>query len=65
MVYIYVCTPHACLEPAEVIRGFRLTGAGGIGILLCNDWELNQGPLQDQQVFSTAAPSLQPLSDLN
>ena len=29
--------------------------------LPCGCWELNPGPLQEQQVFLTTEPSLQPL----
>lgn len=32
--------------------------------LLCGCWELNPDPPQEQQVFSTAEPALQPQSNV-
>ena len=57
-----VNAPSLCLVPEEDKEGI-----GSPGILVtdcyktpCASGEPNPGPLQDQQVFLTAEPSLQP-----
>lgn len=54
--------PFACLVPAEA-RGVvqvSWTGVTGSCELLCRCWELNTGPLEEQQVFLIIELSLQP-----
>lgn len=49
-----------CLERPEDGAGSAGTGTEDGCKLLCGCWDLNPGPLQEQQAFSPAEPSLQP-----
>ena len=46
-------------EDRDGVR-FPKAGVAGGCELQCQCWELNLGPLQEQQVLLTAEPSLQP-----
>jgi len=54
---MYVCVPHACLIPEEVMV------SPGTGVTdryepPCGCWKLSLGPLEDKPVFLTTDPSL-------
>ena len=57
-MYIYIV--HACLVLAEAAVGFPGTGVIDSCELPCGCWELNLGPLQEQQGLLAASPSLAP-----
>ena len=50
LAYIYECTPHAYLVPAEARRRCKIPWKGSYTDdweLPCKCWELNLGPLQE------------------
>lgn len=50
---MHVWPPHQCLMPEEAGRGRQIPGlemTGGCELPF-EGWELNLGPLQEQQVF--------------
>ena len=53
---LHVCTPQVCRSSQRSEFGFELQ---------YGYWELNPGPLQEQQVLLTAEPSLQPPHELD
>lgn len=58
---MYLHASHVCLVPAKA-KSVAFPGTGVIngGELLCEFWELNPGPLQEQQMLLTIE-YLQPL----
>ena len=63
-VCVYVYMPYVYLVPMEVRRGpwIPLLGVAITGSceLPCECWDLNPGPLEEQQVLFTSEPQLQP-----
>ena len=60
---VYICAPFVCLvlkKAREAIGSFGLELQKSLE-LLRGYWELNQGPLEEEQVLLTSEPSLQPL----
>lgn len=54
-VYTCVCVARACLVPWNSGKGMKSPGTKVMGgCESCAWWEWNQGPLQEQQVLSTA-----------
>jgi hypothetical protein len=59
-MYVYVpCLFLITQRPEEGIRAPRLRATDGYA-LPCGYWELNPGPLQEQQMLLNAEPFLQP-----
>lgn len=60
---VFVCIPHACLVSQKSEEGIGLLGTGGTMVVSHSEgcWELNPGPLQEQQLIFTMEASLQPL----
>lgn len=59
-VCLYVAIYTEVQAPDKARTGHQTSGTGvaGCGILqMCMIWELNLGPLQEDQVISTAEPS--------
>lgn len=55
---LHMCAPQECLEPTKVgMPRIRVTDGCE---LLCEYWELNLSPLQEQKVLLTTGPPLQP-----
>lgn len=52
--------PHACLVPSESKGGIPVPGTGVADYFEVVCWPLNLGPGQEQQVFFTDEPPLQP-----
>jgi hypothetical protein len=61
LAFIYVCAPCACLVPTEAKEGSLSPETGVVGgcEAQCGRWESNPGPLEEQPMFITTAPSLQ------
>ena len=57
-----MCVPGAHRGHKRVV-GSPETGVMNIRELPCGCWELNLGPVQDQQDLFTVEPSLQPLKE--
>lgn len=57
-VYVYKCTRGCPNRPEEGIGSPEPGVVGGCEPCVC--WELNSGPLKEQQAFLAAEPSLQP-----
>lgn len=58
---MYICAPFVCLvlkKAREAIGSFGLELQKSLE-LLRGYWELNQGPLEEEQVLLTSEPSLQ------
>jgi hypothetical protein len=54
-VCMYIC--YMCAFESEEGIGFSETGITGSPELPCRRWELNPGPLHEQQVLLTAEPT--------
>ena len=63
--HLYVCVPRICLVPAENLR-FSGTAIDGFETL-CECWELNPDPLQEQgaELCAVSRPSSLSFADLS
>ena len=57
-VCLCVCELFVCLVPVEAIRSLG-TGVTDSCEQPCGCWELNLGPLEEQEMLLTTEPSLQ------
>lgn len=58
-----ICVAHACLVPVEARRGCARSPGTGITSgckIPCRYLDSNPDPLEEQSVFLTAEPALQP-----
>jgi hypothetical protein len=57
---MYVCVPHVYLAPESSEEGVGSSGTGvrDVSELWCGCWEPDSSPLQELQVFITAATTL-------